>query len=94
MVKVTFTLDERTVATLRQAGARLGKPNSQIVRDAIRDYAERIGHRVCLALRKRGVLLRPLGPVVVMMPPLSLTEGEAVRMTGALHAAIAEVTGS
>ena len=43
MVKVTFTLDDQTVATLRQAGARLGKPNSQIVRDAIRDYAERIG---------------------------------------------------
>jgi adenosylmethionine-8-amino-7-oxononanoate aminotransferase len=57
------------------------------------DYAERIGHQICLAVRKRGILLRPLGPVVVMMPPLSLTEAEAVRMTEALHAAIVEVTG-
>ena len=43
MVKVTFTLDDRTVATLRQTAARLDKPNSQIVREAIRDYAERVG---------------------------------------------------
>ena len=37
MVKVTFTLDDRTVTTLRQTAARLDKPNSQIVREAIRD---------------------------------------------------------
>ena len=55
-------------------------------------YAERIGHRVCLALRKRGILLRPLGPVVVMMPPLSLTEAEAVRLGDAVREAIVEVT--
>ena len=43
MVKATFTLDEPTVARLRQAAARLNRPNSQIVRDAIRDYADRVG---------------------------------------------------
>ena len=43
MVKVTFTLDEATVARLRQAAARLARPQSQVVREAIRDYAERAG---------------------------------------------------
>jgi adenosylmethionine-8-amino-7-oxononanoate aminotransferase len=53
----------------------------------------RIGHRVCLAVRRHGVLLRPLGAVVVLMPPLSLTEEEARLLGDAVHAAIAEVTG-
>jgi predicted transcriptional regulator len=37
MVKVTFTLDDQTVARLRQAAARLNRPQSQVVRDAVRD---------------------------------------------------------
>jgi adenosylmethionine---8-amino-7-oxononanoate aminotransferase len=55
--------------------------------------AERIGHRVCLAARKDGVLLRPLGPVVVLMPPLSLTPEEAQQLGDATRRAILEVTG-
>jgi hypothetical protein len=43
MVKVTFTVDERTVETLRQAAARAKKPQSAVVREAIRDYADRLG---------------------------------------------------
>ena len=82
------------VGDVRQRGLMVGV---ELVRDRKTrqpyDYAERIGHQICLAVRKRGILLRPLGPVVVMMPPLSLTEAEAVRMTEALHAAIVEVTG-
>ena len=54
---------------------------------------ERIGHRVCLAARKHGVLLRPLGGVVVLMPPLSLTPEEARLLGDAVHQAIVEVTG-
>lgn len=41
MIKVTFTLDEDTVARLRRAAARLAKPQSQVVREAIRDYEAR-----------------------------------------------------
>ncbi|MDO8518617.1 MAG: adenosylmethionine--8-amino-7-oxononanoate transaminase [Deltaproteobacteria bacterium] len=37
---------------------------------------KRIGHRVILEARKRGVILRPLGNVIVWMPPLSITEKE------------------
>jgi predicted DNA-binding protein len=43
MTKVTFTLDAETVARLRRTAARLSKPQSQIVREAIRDYDERSG---------------------------------------------------
>ncbi len=43
MVKVTFTLDDATVATLRRSAERVGKPQSAVVREAIADYADRIG---------------------------------------------------
>ena len=56
-------------------------------------YGDRVGHRVCLALRKRGILLRPLGNVVVLMPPLSLTFEEAELLVRAVTEAIVEVTG-
>ena len=39
-----------------------------------------IGARVCMDLRKRGVILRPLGNVLVLMPPLSITDDEIDRL--------------
>lgn len=41
MVKVTFTLDEQTVERLRRTAARLAKPQSYVVREAIREYETR-----------------------------------------------------
>jgi predicted nucleic acid-binding protein len=43
MVKMTFTFDEDTVGRLRQAAARLAKPQSYVVREAVREYAARVG---------------------------------------------------
>jgi predicted transcriptional regulator len=43
MVKVTFTLDDRTVSRLRQTAARANKPQSQVIREAVNDYADRVG---------------------------------------------------
>ena len=40
---MTFSLDEPTAARLNGASVSLGKPKSEIVREAIRDYAERMG---------------------------------------------------
>ena len=54
----------------------------------------RWGRRVCAAAVRRGVLLRPLGDVVVLMPPLTVTDGELERIVDALAAAIAEVCGA
>ena len=51
------------------------------------------GRNVCAAAVQRGVLLRPLGDVVVLMPPLTITEDEISRVVDALDAALQEVTG-
>ncbi|MGI9032398.1 MAG: adenosylmethionine--8-amino-7-oxononanoate transaminase [Acidimicrobiales bacterium] len=51
------------------------------------------GRRVCAAAVDRGVLLRPLGPVVVLMPPLTVTADEIDRIVDVLAASIAEVGG-
>ncbi len=40
------------------------------------DPALRLGHRVTVEARKRGAIVRPLSDVVVLMPPLSISEGE------------------
>ena len=41
MVKVTFTLDGETVERLRRMAARMAKPQSQVVREAVKDYEVR-----------------------------------------------------
>ncbi len=41
MARITFSLDEATVAQIRQTAARLRKPQSHVVRDAVADYATR-----------------------------------------------------
>jgi adenosylmethionine-8-amino-7-oxononanoate aminotransferase len=53
---------------------------------------ERLGHQVTLAARERGVLIRPLGDVVVLMPPLAITEAELHRLVTVTAAAVAEAT--
>jgi adenosylmethionine-8-amino-7-oxononanoate aminotransferase len=49
--------------------------------------------RVCAAAVRRGVLLRPLGPVVVVMPPLTVTADEVERIVEVLAASVHEVAG-
>ena len=56
------------------------------------EYGERMGFKACLAAREKGVLLRPLGNVIVVMPPLSLTATEAKLIVDALMYAIPKVT--
>lgn len=52
--------------------------------------AERAGIRVCEAMAQRGVLTRPVGNVIVLMPPYCMTVVQIKRMIAALHDAIAE----
>lgn len=42
-VKVTFTLDETTVKCIETASQRLAMPKSQVVREAVRNYYDRLG---------------------------------------------------
>jgi adenosylmethionine-8-amino-7-oxononanoate aminotransferase len=51
------------------------------------------GAAVCRAIRKHGVILRPLGDVIVWMPPLSLTPADATLLAEATRTAILEVCG-
>jgi adenosylmethionine-8-amino-7-oxononanoate aminotransferase len=87
--------DSRWVGDVRQLGLMAG---IELVADrATRERfpaEDRVGHWVCMALRRRGVILRPLGDVVVVMPPLSVTEAELDQICGGLAAAIGEVLGA
>jgi adenosylmethionine-8-amino-7-oxononanoate aminotransferase len=53
--------------------------------------AVRWGRRVCAGAVGRGVLLRPLGDVVVVMPPLTTTTDEIDRVVDVLAASIGAV---
>ncbi|HWH94508.1 MAG TPA: adenosylmethionine--8-amino-7-oxononanoate transaminase [Baekduia sp.] len=52
----------------------------------------RMGHQVTLAARERGAILRPLGDVIVLMPPLSITAEELRRLVAITAEAIAAAT--
>jgi adenosylmethionine-8-amino-7-oxononanoate aminotransferase len=53
----------------------------------------RMGRRVCLAARRRGLAIRPLGDVLVLMPPYCVSEDEITWMAGVVSESIQEVTG-
>lgn len=81
------------VGDIRQKGLIVG---IELVRDQASkrayDWAERIGVRTSRRARELGMLTRPLGNVVVFIPPLSSTEDELDEMTDILASAIRDVT--
>ncbi len=50
------------------------------------------GSQVCLAARQHGLLTRPIGNVIVLMPQLCATEEEIGRMVAAVEAAIGDAS--
>jgi adenosylmethionine-8-amino-7-oxononanoate aminotransferase len=52
---------------------------------------ERAGIRVCEAMARRGVLTRPVGNVIVLMPPYCTTQAQLRRMVLALRDAVSEL---
>jgi predicted DNA-binding protein len=54
MVKVTFTLDDETVAAIRRLAERTRRPQSQVVREAVAEYAAR-GERLTEEERSRAL---------------------------------------
>jgi adenosylmethionine---8-amino-7-oxononanoate aminotransferase len=44
------------------------------------DPALRLGHRVTLEARRRGAIIRPLGDVIVLMPPLAISQADLRRL--------------
>jgi adenosylmethionine-8-amino-7-oxononanoate aminotransferase len=82
------------VGDIRQVGLIAGV---ELVRDwrsrTPFEFRERIGVRVCDAMRQRGVLTRPIGDVIVIMPPYCTTPSQLRRIITALAEAIDHVTG-
>ncbi|TVM00989.1 MAG: adenosylmethionine--8-amino-7-oxononanoate transaminase [Candidatus Brocadia sp. WS118] len=56
------------------------------------DWKERIGIRVCLEARKQGLLIRPLGHIMVIMPPWSIKEHELDRLLNIMYESVRIVT--
>jgi adenosylmethionine---8-amino-7-oxononanoate aminotransferase len=52
----------------------------------------RMGHRVTLEARRRGAIIRPLGDVVVLMPPLAISEADLRRLVAITAEAIEAAT--
>jgi adenosylmethionine-8-amino-7-oxononanoate transaminase len=82
------------VGDIRQVGLVAG---IELVRDwrSKEPFAlkERAGIRVCEAMAKRGVLTRPVGSVIVIMPPYCTTKGQVKKMICVLKDAVSEVFG-
>ena len=53
----------------------------------------KLGARICRHARKHGILIRPLGDVLVVMPPLSITATELDELMRAMLLSLEEVTG-
>ena len=80
------------VGNLRQQGFMVG---IELVTDrrtrAPYPLAEQIGHRVAAEARRRGLIIRPLGHVLVLMPPLTTSERALAEMVGILTTSIRTV---
>lgn len=83
------------VSDVRQWGYMSG---IELVEDKGRraSYApeRRIGYKVILEARKRGVMIRPLGDVIILMPPLSITDKELATLLDVVYDCIRAVTES
>ncbi len=82
------------VGDIRQVGLIAGV---ELVKDwhtrAPFELAEQAGIRVCDAMARRGVLTRPIGNVIVLMPPFCTTVSEVRQIITALYEAIGEALG-
>ncbi len=82
------------VAEVRQYGLAVGV---QLAKDQARtpfDPALRVGMRVCTQARKKGVFLRPLSDVIVLMPPLTIELGELDRLVEAIDFGLTQALAS
>ncbi len=80
------------VGDIRQAGlvAGIELVKDWRTREPI-DVRARAGIRVCERMARRGVLTRPVGNVIVLMPPYCTTDEQVHAMVSALDGALAEV---
>jgi adenosylmethionine-8-amino-7-oxononanoate aminotransferase len=71
------------VAEIRRVGTMTGIE--------VESVGERTGFEVCRAARRRGVIIRPLGDVIVLMPPLGSSDAELDELLGVVDDSVREV---
>jgi adenosylmethionine---8-amino-7-oxononanoate aminotransferase len=80
------------VGDIRQKGLMIG---IEIVKDKktkeIFDRSEQIEHKIILEARKRGLIIRPLGPVITFIPVLAMTDDELETAVNIIFDSIAEM---
>ena len=86
--------EHRHVGDIRQRGTMVGIELVR-ARPGCQRFAagEQVGNRVCQSAMDRGVWIRPLGDVVVLMPPLSITAQETTLLVDTVCQAIIDVLG-
>jgi adenosylmethionine-8-amino-7-oxononanoate aminotransferase len=86
-------LDLQHVGDVRNAGMMAGV---ELVKDKKTrepyEWAEKVGWRVAYRAREKGVFIRPLGNVIVIMPPLSISEQNLNRLLKVIKDSIVAVT--
>jgi len=90
--KLKIFEDLPNIGEIRQKGIMVG---IELVSDrkskASFPPEEKIGHKVILEARKKGLIIRPLGGVIVLMPPLSITTEEIDRICDITYQSIKTV---
>ena len=69
--KLTFSVDDATVLTLKKTAERLRKPQSMVVREAVAEYAARTGR---LTEAERRHLLKAVDQMIAQPPSRPETE--------------------
>lgn len=84
--------DHPHVGDVRQRGLMVG---IELVADKATkagfDEADQVGAEVCRAARNHDVIVRPLGDVIILMPPLAMTEDQLTHLVAAVAEAIDDV---
>ena len=88
-------LETRHVGDVRNAGMMAGV---ELVRDKATkepyDWEEKVGWKVAYRARENGVFIRPLGNVIVVMPPLSISEANLIQLLKVIKSSIVKETES
>lgn len=100
--------DRGTVAHAAAVGERIGELTAGLAAyDGVKEVrrvgtmtgievasvGERTGFAVCQEARRRGVWVRPLGDVVVLMPPLAIGDDDLQTLCGVVEESVCEVVG-
>jgi adenosylmethionine-8-amino-7-oxononanoate aminotransferase len=106
LANLALMAERGTVAHAAQVGERMGTLLKDVEQyDGVREVrrvgtmtgievepvTERTGFAVCQAARRRGVWVRPLGDVVVLMPPLAIADDDLETLCSVVEESIREV---